>query len=124
MDGLTGALLALVVLLSGALAVVLTRRGRSRRDLGTAADRATYETLHLASLASPALRGGLAPDGAAKAASHLRALLGAHAVAITDTERLLAWDGGGQSAFAVDRDAARRAGGAQRAAPGSAGPRR
>jgi two-component system LytT family sensor kinase len=100
MDGMTGALLVLVLVLSGTLASVLLRRERSRRDLGTPADRATYETLHLASLASPALRGGLDEDGAAKAAMHLRALLNVHAVAITDTEEMLAWDGGGQSEFA------------------------
>jgi two-component system LytT family sensor kinase len=70
------------------------------RDLGTAADRATFETLHLASLASPALRGGLSPDGASKAAGHLRALLGTVAVAITDTDQLLAWDGIGHAEFA------------------------
>ncbi|MGQ0845191.1 MAG: sensor histidine kinase [Sporichthyaceae bacterium] len=88
--------------LAGALRRRRARAGSSLgrgRDGGAAADRATFQTLHLASLASPALRGGLGPDAAAKAAGHLRALLGTHAVAITDTERLLAWDGVGQAQF-------------------------
>jgi two-component system LytT family sensor kinase len=65
--------------------------------LGSRADLASFETLHLASLASPALRGGLTAAGAGKAAKHLRALLGTEAVAITDGQRLLAWDGAGEA---------------------------
>ncbi|WP_433324684.1 sensor histidine kinase [Spirillospora sp. CA-294931] len=57
--------------------------------------RATFQTLHTASLAAPALRGGLGDDTARRAAPHLRALLGAAAAAVTDGERLLAWDGAG-----------------------------
>ena len=80
---------------------------RHRRDLGTPAERATYATLHTASLAAPALRGGLTPAAAAKAIRHLRALLGAPAVAITDADRLLAWDGlGDQHSAAAMRLAA------------------
>jgi two-component system, LytTR family, sensor kinase len=66
-----------------------------RRDLGTPADRATFATLHTASLAAPDLRSGLTPAAAQKAARHLRSLLGSPAVAITDGSRLLAWDGAG-----------------------------
>jgi two-component system LytT family sensor kinase len=80
-----GAALAVV----GVLAVVL-RRGR---DLGTPADRATFKTLHTASLASPPLREGLHEAGARRSIRHLRALLGAAAVALTDRDGVLAWDG-------------------------------
>ncbi len=66
-----------------------------RRHLGSEADRATFRTLHRASLASPALREGLTADSAERSARHLRALLGTPALAITDTVGCLAWDGGG-----------------------------
>src|SRR3954468_15779437 len=69
--------------------------GRLRpRHLGTEADRATFRTLHTASLATPALRAGLTTVSAEKSARHLRTLLGAPAIALTDTTDLLAWDGG------------------------------
>jgi two-component system LytT family sensor kinase len=68
------------------------RRGRGG-DLGGPARRATFETLHTASRATPAFRAGLTRQGAQKAARHLRALLGREALANTDGERLLAWDG-------------------------------
>ncbi|MDP3969990.1 MAG: histidine kinase [Nocardioides sp.] len=64
-----------------------------RSHLGTEADRATFRTLHTASLASPALRGGLDRASAERSIRHLRSLLGAPAVALTDTAGLLAWDG-------------------------------
>ncbi|WP_148616244.1 sensor histidine kinase [Nocardioides rubriscoriae] len=66
-----------------------------RTHLGTEADRATFRTLHQASLASPALREGLTEDSATRAAGHLRALLGTPALAVTDTVGCLAWDGAG-----------------------------
>lgn len=66
-----------------------------RRHLGTDADRATFRTLHTASQASPALREGLTAESAERAVRHLRTLLGAPAVALTDTAGLLAWDGAG-----------------------------
>ncbi|MDX6228773.1 MAG: two-component system, LytTR family, sensor kinase [Frankiales bacterium] len=75
--------------------VVLFRVFVSRRHFGTAVERATYETLHTASLAAPPLRSGLGPAAAAKAAGHLRELLGSTAVAVTDLDRTLAWEGGG-----------------------------
>lgn len=64
-----------------------------RRGLGSAADLATYETLHTASLAAPALRGGLTRDSSAKALRHLNALLGGTAVVMTDLASILAWEG-------------------------------
>ena len=79
-------------------------RAWRRTHLGTDADRATFRTLHSASLASPALRSGLTADSAAKAIRHLRALLGGPALALTDTHTLLAWDGAGDHhAAQVDR---------------------
>jgi len=83
----------LVVLVLVALALPLLRAGRTRRFFGTPADRATYATLHTASLAAPPLRSGLTAAGANRAARHLRALLGTPAVALTDGDSLLAWDG-------------------------------
>ncbi len=67
-----------------------------RAHLGTEADRATFRTLHTASLASPALRQGLTTDSAERSARHLRSLLGAPALALTRDTRLLAWDGTGR----------------------------
>ncbi len=66
-----------------------------RTHLGTDADRATFRTLHTASLASPALREGLTGSSAERSIKHLRALLGSPALALTDTESALAWDGAG-----------------------------
>lgn len=73
-----------VTLLSG-----FFRRGH----LGTEADRATYRTLHTASLASPALRGGLTTASAERSIKHLRTLLGTPATALTRGSELVAWDG-------------------------------
>ncbi|MGH3370018.1 MAG: sensor histidine kinase, partial [Nocardioidaceae bacterium] len=61
--------------------------------LGTEADRATFRTLHTASLAGPPLRSGLTEASATKAIRFLHELLGSPAVALTDTEGLLAWEG-------------------------------
>ncbi|QNN54663.1 sensor histidine kinase [Nocardioides mesophilus] len=65
-----------------------------RGHLGTEADRATFRTLHTAALATPALRAGLTEASAQRSVRHLRSLLASPAVALTDRERLLAWDGG------------------------------
>jgi len=62
--------------------------------LGTEADRVTFRTLHTASLMTGALRNGLTLTGAEQSVKHLRSLVAAPAVALTDTEALLAWDGG------------------------------
>ena len=71
-------------------------RGMWRRQhLGSEADRATFRTLHRASLASPALREGLTRDSAERSVRHLRVLLGTPALALTDTAACLAWDGTG-----------------------------
>jgi two-component system LytT family sensor kinase len=68
-------------------------RGLARGHLGGQADRATFRTLHTASLMTGALRSGLTVESAERSVRHLRSLLGSHAVALTDTEGLLAWDG-------------------------------
>jgi two-component system LytT family sensor kinase len=73
----------------------MTRPWR-RRHLGTEADRATFRTLHSASLASPALRAGLNRDSAERSLRHLHDLLGTPALALTDTAGSLAWHGPGQ----------------------------
>ncbi len=73
-----------------------------RPSLGTPEDRATYETLHTAALAAPALRRGLDGESAASALPHVRTLLGARTVAITDTREPLAWDGPGELQDVVD----------------------
>ncbi|MBN9621009.1 MAG: histidine kinase [Actinobacteria bacterium] len=84
------ALIAVLALAAVGYAVYAIRR---RRDLGSSADRATFDTLHAASLAAPSLREGLTEQGAERAMRHLRALLGTSAVALTDRVRTLAVDG-------------------------------
>lgn len=51
------------------------------------------DVLHAVALVATSLREGLSEDSARRAGRHLRALLGVPAVAVTDTERLLAWEG-------------------------------
>ncbi len=63
------------------------------RQLGSDADQATFRTLHTASLASRALRQGLRREAVEPSLRHLRALLGATAVAIVDTQQLLGYEG-------------------------------
>jgi LytS/YehU family sensor histidine kinase len=72
-----------------------TRRQRTGR--GALADEATFAALHTVSLASASLRAGLTEESARKAVRHLRTLLGVPAVAVTDTERLLVWEGDGHA---------------------------
>ena len=85
-------LAGVVVLVLGAL----WWAARARRAFGTVEERATYAALHQASLAAPPLREGLNARSAATSARHLRTLLASPAVAVTDTERLLAWEGVGE----------------------------
>jgi len=61
--------------------------------LGSESDRATFRTLHTASLAAPPLRAGLNKASATRAVRFLHELLGTPAVALSDTGSLLAWDG-------------------------------
>jgi len=106
----TGAVAIGVVALVLAVGIVAGRWVvRSRRSLGSPADRATYDTLHTASLAAPALRTGLDEVSAERSLRHLRTLLGTPAVALTDTERVLAWDGSGHARRETVTDLALRA---------------
>ncbi len=74
--------------------VRLVHHGRSgSRGFVSDVDHATHATLHTASLAARHLQDGLTPEGVGRAAKHLRQLLGAPAIAITDATSLLAWDG-------------------------------
>ncbi|MER5890398.1 histidine kinase [Streptomyces sp. NPDC001941] len=86
-----------VLLVAGYALGRLTGRRGARRDLdlGTPVERATFHTLHTASLAAPPLRAGLTEDTARKAARRLRSLLGTEALCLTDREKVLAWDGPG-----------------------------
>src|SRR5947209_10731765 len=90
----TVAVIALLAGLGAALYGVL--RLRARRGIATATQRATYDVLHTAGLAAEPLRAGLSAATAAKAARHLRALVGADGLAVTDTAAVLAFDGAGE----------------------------
>ncbi|MFZ3572948.1 sensor histidine kinase [Streptomyces sp. BH097] len=99
----TAVLIALCPLLLGA-GFLLGRRTAhpdGRSDVGTPVERATFETLHTASLAAPALRAGLTEDTARKSARRLRTLLGTDALAVTNRSAVLAWDGTGEHAHAA-----------------------
>lgn len=90
---LTVAAAGVVTLVVLAVVYVGFRLLRTSRELATDAERATFTTLHLASLAGKHLRNGLEPAGAAKAAKHLRTLLGAEALALTNAHTVVAWAG-------------------------------
>ncbi|MBC7633682.1 histidine kinase [Aeromicrobium sp.] len=96
MDNVSTAVILAVVLVAAA-AFVRWRLLIQRRTLGSPADRATYETLHTASQAAPALRRGLDAESAALALPHVRTLLGAPTVGITDLHGPLAWEGPGEA---------------------------
>ncbi|MFF3492270.1 sensor histidine kinase [Streptomyces sp. NPDC002795] len=99
----TAVLIALCPLLLGA-GFLLGRRTAhpaGRSDVGTPVERATFETLHTASLAAPALRAGLTEDTARKSARRLRTLLGTDALAVTNRSTVLAWDGAAEHAHAA-----------------------
>jgi len=90
---------ATTIAVAGVLAIPVgaaVRAARRHHVYGTPAERAAYEAMHSVSLAAPVLREGLSPESARKAARHLRRMLGTEAVVITDTDRLLAWEGGGE----------------------------
>lgn len=90
-----------VILVVGAVVVLLLlwlvlRRRTLQKGFVSERDRATYETLHTASLAGRQLSTGLDQVTATRALPHLRALLATPALALTAGERLLAWDGHGE----------------------------
>ena len=89
---------ATTIAVAGVLAIPVgaaLRAARRHHVYGTPTERAAYEAMHTVALAAPGLREGLSPESARKSARHLRRLLGTAAVAITDADRLLAWDGEG-----------------------------
>ncbi|GGW70667.1 signal transduction histidine kinase [Streptomyces lucensis JCM 4490] len=89
-----GALLFAAGLAAGHL---LARRSvGDTTGLGTPVERATFRTLHTASLAAPPLRAGLTADAARKAVRRLRPLFGTAALALADEDTLLAWEGPGR----------------------------
>ncbi|KRC61293.1 histidine kinase [Agromyces sp. Root81] len=75
------------------LVVFLRRIVLTSKELGTDAEQATYQTLHLASQAAKHLRGGIDELDAARAGKHLRALLGCDSLAIVDRSGTIAIDG-------------------------------
>ncbi|MFG1927477.1 sensor histidine kinase [Cryptosporangium sp. NPDC048952] len=87
---------AAVVLVAVLLGVALVLRSRKRRVIVTPTQRATYQVLHVASLAAPPLRSGLTEATAAKAIRPLHQLLGGPAVGLVAPDRVLAWDGPGE----------------------------
>jgi two-component system LytT family sensor kinase len=92
---------------AGALAVgvvVLLRRfAVQSKELGTDAERATYQTLHLASSAAKHLRGDMTATEGARAAKHLRAMLGADTLALVMTGGPVAIDGDESLVAAAER---------------------
>ena len=96
MSGIPAQIAAAVVVLAPVAIGLGLLRGRTSRSFGSPRDRTTFATLHEAALAAPPLRDGLTADAAGRAIRHLRTLLGTPALAITDQERLLAWDGTGE----------------------------
>ena len=96
-------LVAAALLVAAAICVLVAVLWRLRRhSLGSEADRATFETLHTAALAAPALRRGLTTDAAEEAARPLRALLGSRGIVVTDTDRVLAREGPGSDQLTMD----------------------
>ncbi len=90
------------------LALVFARRlALGSRELGSDAERATYGALHLAGLAAAELRSGDDAASAQRAARHLRALLGAGAVAIVWADDEVVTDSGSGSGGGIE-NAARR----------------
>jgi two-component system, LytTR family, sensor kinase len=109
----TAAVVALLAAL--ALAWWVVHRQRLKRGFSTPRERVTFETLHAANAAAPALRLGLSAASAARAARHLRKLLGVPVLALFDLDQQLAWEGSGEAKHAGDALAgARRATGEKR----------
>ena len=92
----TAGVIAAVVLAALLLGVAVVLRSRKRRVIATPTQRATYQVLHVASLAAPPLRSGLTEATAAKAIRPLHQLLGGPAIGLVAPDRVLAWNGPGE----------------------------
>jgi len=102
-------LVGVVVGAALALGLVVARRvARGSRELGSDAERGEHRTLHIAAQAAAALRGGRDQADRARAARHLRTLLGAAAVAIVGPGDEVAVDGSVGDAEASARRVAAR----------------
>jgi two-component system LytT family sensor kinase len=93
MDSPTALLIAAGVILVMLVVVVWLILRNRRNTFATPLEKATFATLHTVALAAPALREGLSPNSAAFALPYLRQLLDTCALAMTDREHTLAWDG-------------------------------
>lgn len=85
-----GALSGIVITI---LLMLARRLARGTTTLGSDAERAAHQALHQASLAARHLRRGLASPDAARAARHLRVLLGSTALALVSEDGAVAFDG-------------------------------
>jgi two-component system LytT family sensor kinase len=83
--------------------VLLRRFAVQSKELGTDAERATYQTLHLASSAAKHLRGDMTATEGARAAKHLRAMLGADTLALVMIGGPVAIDGDESLVAAAER---------------------
>jgi two-component system, LytTR family, sensor kinase len=92
---LSSALAVVALLVALGAAVFAVARLRARRGIATAAQRATYGVLHTIGLAAEPLRAGLSAASAGRTVRHLRPLIGATALAVTNAESVLAFDGSG-----------------------------
>lgn len=82
-----------VLAVVGIPSVALAHTLRQRRSFTTTMEQAAFQVLHLANEAAPPFRDGLTALAAGRSVKQLRRLLGADALALTDTTALLAWDG-------------------------------
>jgi two-component system LytT family sensor kinase len=104
MPGELAIAVAVALILATVAAVVAVRR---RRVVATPTERAVHAALHTASLAAHALRHGLDPDSAQRAAPFLRMLTGADAVVVhASSGERLAHDPPDRSTWAADALAA------------------
>jgi two-component system LytT family sensor kinase len=95
LDLLLGFLIGLAAAASTFAAIRLLR---SPKVLSSDAQ-SMHDALHAATVMLPDLRRGLSADSAARAVPHLRTLIQASAVALTDRTRILAWDGAGSDRY-------------------------
>ena len=107
---MTYALMWFAVIMAVAIVAIAVISLRGRRALTTPEERAVHATLHTASLAARPLRTGLDAQSAAEAAPHLRALMGADALGVSDADAtLLTWNGQHEELIEQFRLTARRA---------------